>query len=137
MLDEEDVGRLEVAVDDAERVRLAQGAADLPGDVRRALLGEVARLADGPMERVPLQVLHRHVIDVVLGAAVIEDGDRVRVRELRRDAGFEEEALVELGIVLAGVVRVQHLDRADAAERRLLGAVDLAHPAACDERRGS
>ena len=79
MLDEEDVRGLEVAVDDAERVRLAQRAADLARDVRGALLGEVPRLADGPVERVPLQVLHRHVVDVVVGPAVVEDRDRVRV----------------------------------------------------------
>ena len=121
-------------MDDAERVRLAERAADLARDVGRALLGEVPGLADGPVERVPLQVLHRHVVDVVVGAAVVEDRDRVRVRELRRDAGLEEEALVKLGVVLARVVRVQDLERADAPERRLLGAVDLAHAAARDER---
>ena len=36
----------EIAVDDAERVRLAERAADLAGDVGGALLGEGARLAD-------------------------------------------------------------------------------------------
>ena len=41
---------------------------------------------------------------------------------------------MELGVVLARVVRVQHLERADAAEGRLLGPVDLAHPAAGDKR---
>ena len=40
---------------------------------------------------------------------------------------------VELGIVVAGVVRVQHLERDQATERLLLGAVDLAHAAARDD----
>ena len=134
VLDEEDVRGLEVAMDDAERVRLAQRAADLAGDVGGALLGEVAGLADGPVERVPHEVLHRHVVDVVVGATVVEDRDRVRVRELRGDARLEEEALVELRVLLARVVRVQHLERADAPERRLLRAIHLAHAAAGDQR---
>ena len=121
----------------AERVRLAERAADLPGDVRRRAPRGNTRPADGAVERDPLQVLHRHVVDVVVGLAVVEDGHAVGVRELRRDAGLEEEALVELGVVLAVVVRGEHLERADAAERRLLGAVDLAHAAAGDERRRS
>ena len=47
-----------VAMDDAERVGLAQRTTDLAGDVRGALLGEAPGLPDGPVERVPLAVRH-------------------------------------------------------------------------------
>jgi hypothetical protein len=122
-------------VDDAERVRLSQRAADLRGDAGDAVLGHGPDLAQRLVERLAFQILHRHVVDVVVGLAVVEDGHRVRVRDLRRDACLAEEAAVKLRIGVAVVVRVQHLDGAEAPERRLLGPVDLAHAAARDERR--
>ena len=38
----------------------------------------------------PLQVLHHHVEDVVVGLAVVEDGDAVRMRDLRSARLAEE-----------------------------------------------
>ncbi len=131
---EEDVARLEIAVDDAEPVGLAQRAADLAGDQRHARLVEGALFAERPMEGAPLDVLHRDVVEVLAVLTVVEDGDRVRVRELGRRRRLEEEALVELGVAIALVLGAQHLERAEPPERRLLGLVDLAHPAPGDHR---
>ena len=112
---------------------LAERAADLARDVDRALFGEMARVADGTMEGLPLQVLHRHEVDVVVRLPVVEHGDRVRMGELRGDAGFEEEALVKLGVLRAGVAGVQDLHGAHPTEGRLLRAIDPSHAAASDE----
>ena len=112
---------------------LSQGSTNLPGDVGGALLGKGAGVANRPVERMAFQVLHRHVVNVVVRAPVVEDRHRVGVGQLRRDAGFEEEAAVKLGIVLAGIVRIEHFDRACASERRLLGAIDLPHASTCNE----
>ncbi len=106
---------------------------NLPRDVRRALFGEVARLTDRPVERDSLQVLHRHVIDVVLGSPVVEDHHRVRVTKLRRHARFEEETLVKLRVLVTRVAGIEHLERADAAQGGLFGSVDLPHAALGDE----
>ncbi len=81
------------------------------------------------MERPAVDELHRDVINVV-ALAVIEHGHGVRMRELRGDRRFEEEALVELGIAIAFVLGAQYFQRADTPERRLFGAVNLAHPSA-------
>jgi hypothetical protein len=54
------------------------------------------------VEGLALDELHRDEVEVVVvGLAVVEDRDGVRVRELRGGRGLEEEALVELGIAIA------------------------------------
>jgi hypothetical protein len=131
---EEDVGRLEVAMDDAELVRLAKGPADLRCDAAGAHLVHDAAFAERQVERLAFQILHRHEVDVVVGLAVVEDRDGVRVRDLRRDARLTEEAAVELGIGVAVVVGIEDLDRAEAPERRLLRSVDLPHSSTSDQR---
>ncbi len=143
---QEDVARLQIAMHDAGRVRLAQGAAHLPCDVDDASIVQEPALADGLAERAPDEVLHGHVVDVVVGAAALEHRDDVRMIQSGGDSGFEAEALVERPADLAGVGRVEELDRTGAAplgggrperkagERRLLGSVHAAHAAARDER---
>ena len=125
-----DVGRLQVAVDDPQRVRLAQRAADLLGDVDHALLRQRAVLLHRLRERPAVQELHRDEEDPVLGAPVIVQGDRVGMGELGGDRRLEEEALVEVRVpVVAGS---QHLERDQPIEGRLQCLVDPAHSAVAD-----
>jgi hypothetical protein len=101
--------------------------------VQRAADLERPVVAQEPVEGAALQVLHRHEVHVVARLPVVVERDRVGVRELRDEGGLEEEALVKLRVALPVVVGLEHLERDDAPEGRLLGPVHLAHAAAGDD----
>ena len=65
----EEVRRLEVAVDDAERVRLGDRLAGLEHEVDRLLDGQRAALLEPRGEVPALEVLHHHVRRAVLERA--------------------------------------------------------------------
>ena len=103
------------------------GAQDLDRDVDRPRRGRAApSLADELLERAPVEVLHRDVVGAVPLAAV-EDADDVRVLQAGGARGLAAEALDELGVL--GEAAVEQLERDLAAELRVLGAVDVGHPA--------
>ena len=95
---DDDVVRLDVAVDDAVAVRVAERGEDLARvrdrDRDRA---EPAR-ADQLLERPPLDVLHDDEVGAV-GLAPVEDRDDVRVREPCGVRRLAAEALDELLVV--------------------------------------
>ena len=126
---DDDVVRLDVAVDDAVAVRVAERGEDLARvrdrDGHRA---EAAR-ADELLERSPLDVLHDDVVGAVELAAV-EDRDDVRVGEAGGVRRLSTEALDELLVVR--VPAVQHLDGDPAAQLLVLGEVDVGHAAAAE-----
>ena len=126
------VVRLDVAVDDAVAVRVAERGEDLARvrdrDGHRA---EPAR-ADQLLERPPLDVLHDDVVGAVRLAS-IEDGDDVRVREAGGMRRLSAEALDELLVVR--VAAVEHLDGDTPAELLVLGEVDVGHAAAAELAR--
>ena len=126
---DDDVVRLDVAVDDAVAVRVAQRGEDLArvGDGHRHR-AEPAR-ADQLLERAPLDVLHDDVVGAV-GLAAVEDRDDVRVREAGRVRRLAAEALDELLVVR--VARVEHLDGDPASELLVFGEVDVGHAAAAE-----
>ena len=76
----EDVARLDVAVDQPGRVGLAQGVAGLAQQVDHPLRRHRAEPLDQLAEAHAGQVLHDVVERAVVGAAVVEDLDRVPVR---------------------------------------------------------
>ena len=63
--------------------------------------------------------------------AAVDDGDDVRVRELRRGARLVPEALDV--VVVLGVVLVQDLQRDVPLEQRVVRAVDARHAARADD----
>ena len=87
----EDVRRLDVAVDQARRVRLAQRLADLPQQVDRPPGRQGAVALDQLGQAQARQVFHDVVVGPVLGAAVVVDLDGVRVRERGRQADLALE----------------------------------------------
>ena len=89
---DDDVVRLEVAVDHAPLVREAGGQQDLLGDADRVEGIERAVLDDDLLERAALEVLHRDVVGAVPLAAVV-DADDVRVLQARRGGGLAPEPL--------------------------------------------
>ena len=126
------LGGLHIAVDHAETVGLAKRPPHLPHDANDPLFGQRAVFTHGSIERAAFHQLHGDVVDVVV-ATVVEDRDGVGMGQLRCGRCLQEEPSLELRIVFAIVLGAQDLDRADAAQRRLLGLVDLSHPAASND----
>ncbi len=126
---DQDVARLDVAVDEARGVGVLEGAGDLGGEVDRLLLGETPLLAEDLLERAALDVFH----DEVAAAAALADLDRaddVRMGEAPGGARLAIEAL-DVDRVL-GEALGEDLDRDDAVEGELPGLVDGARRALRD-----
>ena len=89
---EEDVVRLQVAVDDAGRVRLRERARRLRDDLRHLGRGERPARDDRVRERLALEVLHDDVRQPLRAHAVVVDVDGVLRLELGRGACLDLEA---------------------------------------------
>ena len=126
---DDDVVRLDVAVDDPVAVRVAERSEDLArvrdGDRHRAR----ATLADQLLERAPLDVLHDDEVRAVRLPAVV-DRDDVRMGEPGGVRRLAAEALDEL--VVVRVALVQDLHRDPPAELLVLREVDVGHPSAAE-----
>ena len=123
---DEDVVRLDVAVDDPVPVRGAECGEDLAGVVDRDLDRGLPAGDDQLLQRAPVEELHRDVVGA-LGLAAVVDRDDVRMREPGGVLRLAPEALHER--VVGRVAVVEDLDRDPAAELLVLGEVDLRHPA--------
>ncbi|EAU65834.1 hypothetical protein STIAU_5686 [Stigmatella aurantiaca DW4/3-1] len=124
--DQEDVGGLDVAVDDAVGVRGPQRVTHL----RQKFHGQRGR--QGPLrergEALPLQVLHDQ-IGAPLAQVHVEERDDVRVLDPRERARLGEEALHQPRIT--NQVGVEHLHRHALLDEPMLGQPHRAHaPAA-------
>src|SRR5262249_43084257 len=128
---EDDVLRLQIAVDDLERVRLAERGEHLTEDVDDATERERPLLVPHAREVAPAQELHDEVELLVGGLAEVDDADRVRVIEAARCARLRDEARDRA--LLPDEVRVHDLDRDGSTEVRLLRPVDTAHATDADE----
>ena len=119
-------------MDDAERVRVRERACDLAGDAQQAR----ERKGRVPVEReaqlFPVEVLHRQVAGAVLGRAVVDDVDDVRVVELLRGGVLAREALH--GDLVLRDVGVQHLHGHAPLGLLVARLVDAAHGAVGDVR---
>jgi hypothetical protein len=135
VLAEHDVGRLQVAVEDAARVREVDRLRDLQQDLHEAgegVAGRRLRVASAQpgedvRERAAAHVPHRAERSTVVDDERVE-GDHVRVLELAQDPHLVEEARAA-----ARVVALDHLQRDLAAERRVPRDEDGAHPALGEE----
>ena len=126
---DEDVRRLDVAVDEPGGVGEAEGGGDLAGDLGRLLRREVAVGAQDVGERAPVDVLHGD--EVGRGVlAPVEHVDDVRVVEVGGRLGLAAEALDEVGV--DGELGEQHLDRHLAIEQAVVAEEHVGHPAAPD-----
>ena len=129
-LGDEEVLRLQVAVDDAAPVRGGQAARDL---LRRG--SSALRSGSGPRDnraaqRLAVEQLGDHVRLPVGGADVV-DRDDVGIVERRGGARLLLEAVQPVGV--GGEVGRQHLDGDVAVEAVVAGAIDLAHPAGAQQ----
>ena len=123
-----DVGALDVAVDDALRVRLVERIGDLHGDVER--LGHGQGPAGDPLrQQLALHVLHRdEQVGAVLDQVV---GDR-HVRRAQHRGGPRLAHEPGPGFGVRGVGRRQELERDLAAQAGVLGQEHLAHAAGAE-----
>ena len=125
---DEDVLRLQVAMDDALVVRRGEAARDL-GRVVDRLARRQRRAVDPRAERLAFEQLGDDVGSAVVAADVVDRED-VRMIEHPGRARFLLEASKPIGIVSerAG----EDFDRDVAREARVLRPIDLAHPAGTD-----
>jgi len=127
--DQEDVGRLQVAVNDPGRVRRAEPGRDLKDQIDRRRLRERSSL-DARVQRLPLQPLHRQVDRAVRRDAEVLDVDDVAVTDGAGSARLAAQPLDRVGI--AGQLAAQELDRHPLAGVEVLGLEDVAGPALAD-----
>ena len=120
-----DVPGLQVPMDDAVPVSRLESFGDLDSELQDLIRRE-RTLLQPFREALPFEQLHDEEVDAVLAADVMERAD-VRVGERGDRPGFPLEALAQLGIFRE--VTRQHLDRDGPLEPRVLGLVDLPHPA--------
>ena len=127
---DEDVLRLEVAMDDAPGVGGGQPRSDLLREFQALTRRQPPR--PQPCPQVPsLQQLVDRVGTAGMGADVVEDQD-VRVAQPGHCAGFDLESAEPSGI--GGHGRGKELDRHRPIEAEVAGAVDVAHPAGAEQR---
>ena len=123
---DEDVTRLEVAVEDEVLVRVVDGLADGAEEAEALLDGEPALVAVS-RDGAALDVLHREVGQPLLGHAAVEEAGDVRMAEGGEDLALLLEAPPYLRVVEPGP---HDLERDVLLERRLAnGEVDGAHAA--------
>src|SRR5919198_4181954 len=104
-------------------------AQDLEAQVDDPLLRHRRLAGHDLLQRTAGQALHRDVVRPLVLTA-IEDADHVGMLEARGRARLAPEALDEFAVL--GEAPVQDLERDLAAEMRVLGQVDVGHPAGAD-----
>ena len=130
VLAEQDVGRLDVAVDEAVAVGGVERPADLRDDVRGPLGPQAPLGADERAQVGPVDVAHDDEQHAVVLARVV-DGEDVGVLDRGGGLGLGDEAPAE--VLVVGEDRVDDLQRDRALQPELRRAVDDAHAAAARE----
>lgn len=132
VLAEEDVRRLEVAVDDALRVDGDERAREVAGDGERGVDVQGALTGETVLEVFAREELGDQARPAVRELQRVEDGDDVRGGGARQGLGFALEPLE--GELAGGEVDAEDFDGHRALETRVSAAVEQAH-AATSERR--
>ncbi len=126
LLGHHDVGRLQVSVDDARRVRLRDCVGDL--DCAPQRLGKLEPLAaDQLIQRTPGHVFHRDERPAVGVADIVDDAN---VGMVERGGCFGLAAEPRQDLAVPGEILGDELEGDRPLEPDVLGLVDDAHPAA-------
>src|SRR5437870_12315002 len=125
-----DVVRLDVAMDDADRVRGAQRVGGLDHDAARLLRRQPATALEPGRERLPVDVRHHEVDEAVRPFADAVDRDNVRVGQPGGGLRLAQEPDADL--LAEGELRREHLDGHLAFQALVSRLVHDAHPAAAD-----
>jgi hypothetical protein len=125
-----DVGRFNIAVDQAGRVRCRQPFGRFPRDPQHLGGGWLRLLAHSRVEGLPFQVFHRQEGDAAVFADLV-DGDNVIVLDRGGGAGLAGEAFAcRFADAQAGLHRFHGNE---AAQRRILGLEDDTHAAGAED----
>ena len=103
---QQDVLRLDVAMDHAEAVRVAERIGDFARDADRFVDRQLAVALEARAQRLAGDQRH-HVVEQAVGLAAVEQRQDVRMLQARRGADLGEEALAAERRAQVGV---QHLD---------------------------
>jgi hypothetical protein len=128
---DEDVRRLDVAVDEPVLVRCVERRGDLACDGDSPRRRECTLAPQQRSQVGAVDVAHREE-EHALGFARRVDRDDVRVLQARGQPRFPLQARAKVRVVHE--TGRQHLERHVAAEAIIVGAVHLAHAAAADQR---
>ena len=128
---EHHVRGFDVAMHHAGPMRRVERAPDCDGALQR-LIDRQRPALQAFCQRLPVDELHHEIVDGAFSADVEERAD-VRMTQLRHDTRFAFEAAPAIGI--ARQVFAQRLDRDDAFQPRVAGAVHLAHTATAEQRK--
>ena len=121
---EQDILRLDIAMNNAAMVRVVQGFGDGAGHRHR--LFQRQTLADALLQRAAGQILHRQIINALVRGDVV-DRDDMRIAELGDDPAFPQETLGEFFI--SGQNRLDDFQRDMTMQRLLQGEIDNRHAA--------
>ena len=127
---QEDVGRLDVAMNDAGLVRRGDATRDLDDDVE-GLVNRRRPAGDPLLERLAFVIGHGQEHAAVGALVDLVDRADVRMIERRNRACFDQQAL--LGLLVLEQRQRQELQGDGAFEARVFGLVDLAHPSRAEE----
>ena len=125
-----DVLRLDVAVNDAVRMRVLERFCDLRGIAQRLLRAEHAALREALLERHALDELHDDILRVAAVPHVIHRDD-VRLREHGDGVCLRLKAVFQLGILRHLIT--QDLDGDIAVQLMAHGLINDRHAAAADD----
>jgi hypothetical protein len=125
---EEDVGRLDVAMHHAARMRVGQGVGNPAHELGSLHRRRPPAAGEGLAQVAAAQAFHRDV-DAVGRQAGVVHGDDVRVAEAGDGARLVEEQAVERQPLGRHQVELQGLDGHRARQQRVPGLVDIAQPA--------
>ena len=135
LLGQEQVRRLEIAVNDAGGVRLGDCDASLQDEVDGALDGKGAVDAQLGLEVAASQELHDHVRPAALVGVHVEHLHDVRTADARARASFALESLDRIG--QGEDLLPQELDRDALAQAQVLGLEDEAHASLAERTKQS
>jgi len=127
VLADEDVGGLDVTVDDAGLVGVGQPVQHLQDDRHLAVEGQRDPQAQRLEQVLPLEQLHGDVRRAVSVVPQVEDEDHVGVHELGHRPRLPLEAVLLLGI--GGELPEHDLERDVPVEQRIVGVIHHAHGA--------
>src|SRR5437870_10731450 len=125
-----DVVRLDVAMDDADRVRGAQRVGGLDHDAARLLRRQPATALEPGRERLPVDIRHHEVDEAVRTFADAMNRHDVRVGELSGGLRLAQEPDADL--LAEGELGREHLDGHLALQALVPRLIHHAHPAAAD-----
>ena len=126
---DQDVGGLDVAVENALSMRVGKAACDLRGVVDRDGFGDRLMRSDLLGQRLAVDELHDDEVLVALAPDVVHVDD-VGMREFRCGLRLIIEPLHE--VIVGRVLIAQHLDRNAAAQERVRAGIDDRHTAVAE-----